>query len=234
MGFARIDRAARRVEPSGPGPPNYVVRVAARSESTPAPALFTRATSELRDASWRPELAVEEMPAPQRIAPYSAAVTADVLVGGDEVGTGRLVLLHDPAGNPAWQGTFRLVTFARAEVDLEMVTDPLLAEVGWSWLIDSLTDHHADYAEPSGTVTSVSSHSFGAMVAEHDPDSPAAARAEVEIRASWTPVLDVEHGLAAHCSAWGDLLCTVAGLPSLPEGVVMMPTRRPGSDTSRR
>ena len=51
------------------------------------------------------------------------------MVGGEDVGSGRLVLLHDPAGNAAWGGTFRLVTFARAEVDPEMVTDPLYREV---------------------------------------------------------------------------------------------------------
>ena len=96
---------------------------------------------------------------------------------------GRLVLLHDPAGNAAWQGTFRCVTFARAEVDPEMVSDPLLAQVGWSWLIDALASHGAEFVAPSGTVTSVSSESFGGM-ADEDPS------AEVEVRASWTPVLD--------------------------------------------
>ena len=68
-------------------------------------------------APWRSELHVEELPAPQRIAPYSAAITADVVANGDEVGSGRFVLLHDPAVNAAWQGTFRCVTFARADVD---------------------------------------------------------------------------------------------------------------------
>ena len=97
-----------------------------------------------------------------------------------EVGSGRLVLLHDPAGNAAWQGTFRCVTFARADVDPEMVTDPLLASVGWSWLIDALASHGAEYSAPSGTVTSVSSESFGGMA-----DEP--PRAEIEVRASWTP-----------------------------------------------
>nr|WP_269449780.1 DUF3000 domain-containing protein [Auraticoccus cholistanensis] len=188
--------------------------------------MFTRATSELMGARWRPELQVEEMPAPQRIAPFSSAISADVVVQGHDVGTGRLVLLHDPAGNPAWQGTFRLVSYARAQVDREMVSDPLLAEVGWSWLVDALADHGAEYVEPSGTVTAVSSHSFGAM----GGDPP---RAEVEIRASWTPVLTDDQRLGAHCAAWGDLLCTVAGLPSLPEGVVMMPMRRPGAGPTR-
>lgn len=205
--------------------------VGAKQDSVSVPAAFDRAVAELNAASWRPELAVENIPAPQRIAPFSAAITADVVVsghgfGGDEdsgdqeIGSGRLVLLHDPVGNAAWQGTFRLVTFARADVDPEMVTDPLLAQVGWSWLVDALTTHRADFCEPSGTVTSVSSVSFGGMAG--DP-----ARAEVEIRASWTPNLDDQgNGLAQHLQAWGDLLCTTAGLPPLPPGVVAMPSRR--------
>ena len=135
----------------------------------------------------------------REIAPFAAAVSADVLVGGEDVGAGRLVLLHDPAGNAAWQGTFRCVTFARAEVDPEMVSDPLLAQVGWSWLLDALAGHGAEFVAPSGTVTSVSSESFGGM-ADEDPS------AEVEVRASWTPVLNEGMGLTAHVQAWGELL----------------------------
>lgn len=174
---------------------------------------------ELTSASWRPELVVDEMPAPQRISPFAAAVTAEVVVGGDEIGSGRLILLHDPAGNPAWEGTFRCVTFARADVDPEMVTDPLLARVGWSWLLDALAAHGADYVAPSGTVTSVASESFGGM-AEEEP------RAEIEVRASWTPQLVAGSGLNSHLAAWAELLCTTAGLPPLPAGVVPMPSRR--------
>jgi hypothetical protein len=140
-------------------------------------------------------------------------------MGGEDVGSGRLVLLHDPAGNAAWQGTFRCVTFARADVDPEMVTDPLLASVGWSWLIDALNDHQAEFCAPSGTVTSVSSESFGSMA-----DEP--ARAEVEVRAAWTPLLVDGVGLSAHLDAWAELLCTTAGLPPLPAGVVPLPSRR--------
>ncbi len=178
-------------------------------------------------APWRPELVVDEMPAPQRIAPFAAAVTADVIVAGDEVGSGRLVLLHDPAGNAVWQGTFRCVTFSRADVGPEMVTDPLLAQVGWSWLVDALASHGAIYEAPSGTVTSVASESFGGM-AEEEP------RAEIEVRASWTPQLDDGVGLAPHLAAWAELLCTTAGLPPLPVGVLPMPSRRPLSRSSRR
>ncbi len=203
--------------------------MAARTDAVPAPAEFRRALDALASATWRPELAVEDIPAPQRIAPFSAAVTADVVVADDEVGNGRLVLLHDPAGNDAWHGTFRCVTFARADVDPEMVTDPLLARVGWSWLLDSLAAHGAAYTAPSGTVTSVVSESFGGM-AENEP------RAEVEVRASWTALLEDGNGLDAHLGAWAELLCTTAGLPPLPAGVVAMPPRRgtPSRSTRRR
>lgn len=193
--------------------------MAVHTGSAAAPDLFRRVAAELAAAPWRAELQVEEIPAPQRIAPHAAAITADVVIADREIGSGRLVLLHDPAGNAAWEGTFRCVTFARADVDPEMVTDPLLAQVGWSWLIDALEAHGADYVAPSGTVTSVSSESFGGM--ELDPP-----RAEVEVRASWTPELGTTGSLLPHLEAWGELLCTTAGLPPLPPGVVSMPSRR--------
>jgi len=189
--------------------------------SHPVSQVFDEAAATLLAMPWRPELAVEEIPAPQRIAPYALAIAAEVLDGDAEVGSGRLVLLHDPAGNPAWDGTFRCVTYARADVDAEMGTDPLLAPVGWSWLVDALDRRSADYGSPSGTVTAVSSQSFGSM--EDDPQ-----RIEVEIRASWTPTINLGSDIAAHVHAWQDLLCMVAGLPPLPEGVVPLPLSRHG------
>lgn len=184
-------------------------------EPSPAPAEFERAVEQLRSARFRPEVFVEEMPAPQRIAPYASALSADVTSDGVDIGTGRIVLLHDPAGNDAWDGTFRCVAYARADIDPELATDPLLAEVGWSWLTEALEAHGAEYAAPSGTVTTVSSESFGGMAAEP-------ASAQIEIRASWTPLGDV----GPHAEAWGELLCTAAGLPPVPEGVATMPSRR--------
>jgi hypothetical protein len=99
--------------------------------------------------------------------------------------------------------------------------------VGWSWLIDALDASNAEYDAPSGTVTSVSSESFGGMA--EDP-----SRAEIEIRASWTPVLVDGAGLTPHLAAWAELLCTLAGLPPLPAGVVMMPSRRKLPNRSSR
>jgi hypothetical protein len=179
------------------------------------PEAFSAALEQFRGAALRPEVVSEVMPAPQRVAPYAAALSADVVVDGAELGTGRIVLLHDPAGNDAWQGTFRCVAYARADIEPEMVTDPLLSEVGWSWLCDALRAHGADYTEPSGTVTRVASESFGGMA-----DDPASA--QIEVRASWTPLGDLRH----HVEAWGEMLCTTAGLPPVPSGVVAMPSRR--------
>ena len=191
----------------------------ARREADEVPEEFSRALAAIRAARPRSEVVLEETPAPQRLAPYAVALTADVVSPHDpdvEIGTGRLVLLHDPAGHEAWQGTFRLVTYVRAELEHEMAADPLLPGVGWAWLTESLDSHQAGFTAASGTVTRVASESFGAIAGE-------AASAQIEIRASWTPLDDA---FEAHLLAWCELLCTTAGLPPVAPGVVTLPTRR--------
>ncbi|HSJ20642.1 MAG TPA: DUF3000 domain-containing protein [Nocardioidaceae bacterium] len=186
-----------------------------RVEAPAAPEDFLAAVARMHAARLRPEILCEEMPAPQRIAPYASALSADVTVDGEDVGTGRIVLLHDPAGNDAWGGTYRCVAYARAEIDPEMANDALLGEVGWSWLTEALDAHGAEYSASSGTVTKVSSEGFGGMAED-------GATAQLEIRASWTPVGDI----ADHVEAWGELLCTASGLPPVPDGVAPLPSRR--------
>jgi hypothetical protein len=190
-----------------------------------SPPEFREAVNSMRGARLRPEVFCEEMPAPQRIAPYAFALSADVTVDDTDVGTGRIILLHDPAGNEAWDGTFRCVAYARAEIDLELITDPMLAGVGWTWLTEALDAHGATYAAASGTVTRVATESFGGMADE-------GGTAQLEIRASWTPSAPRNAApgtpldLAPHVEAWGELLCTAVGLPPVPEGVAVMPSRR--------
>jgi hypothetical protein len=184
-----------------------------------SPPAFREAVAGMREARLRAEVFCEEMPAPQRIAPYAFALSADVTVDGEDVGTGRIILLHDPAGNEAWDGTFRCVAYVRAEIEPEMITDPMLAGVGWSWLTEALEAHEAQYGAPSGTVTRVATESFGGMADD-------GGSAQIEIRASWTPVFDDPADAAAHVLAWGDLLCMAAGLQPVPEGVAAMPSRR--------
>jgi len=169
----------------------------------------------MRQATFRPEVFVEDMPAPQRIAPHAVAFSADLTVDDEDIASGRLVLLHDPSGNDTWQGTFRCVAYVRAEIDPEQGSDPLLAEVAWTWLEEALSAHGAEYAAISGTITCVTSESFGSM--SQEPGT-----AQIEIRASWTPTSEMR----AHTEAWGELLCTASGLPPVPEGVATMPSRR--------
>jgi len=205
-----------------------VVREETRPDAGAAgPREFRVAVAEMQAATLRPEVFCEEMPAPQRIAPYATALSADVTVDDTDVATGRLILLHDPDGNDAWgatatgPGRFRLVAYARAEIDVDLITDQMLGEVGWSWLTEALDAHGAGFTAVSGTVTRVATESFGGMADEE-------GTAQIEIRASWTPLEDTSGVVAVgpHVEAWGELLCTAAGLPPVPEGVVVIPSRR--------
>ncbi|WP_046919856.1 DUF3000 domain-containing protein, partial [Streptomyces stelliscabiei] len=134
-----------------------------RDGSQAAPEPFRSAVEALRVTRLRPEIEIESTKPPQRLAPYAYALEAAVVEGDEDLADGRLVLLHDPAGHDAWQGTFRLVTLVRAELEPEMAADPLLPEVCWSWLTGALQSRGLSYGEPSGTVTRASSHYFGGL-----------------------------------------------------------------------
>ena len=171
----------------------------------------------LRTFTPRPEIILEEVPAPQKLAAHSFAFTADISNGlqadaEEEIASGRFVLLHEPGGQDTWEGEYRCVTFMRADVDSEMQEDPLLPEVGWNWLLDSLNATGAQFNAPSGTVTRVSSASFGKL-------SPRNDESEIEIRASWTPNISSIEDIFLHVQAWCNLMTEVSGLPPLPDGV---------------
>jgi hypothetical protein len=178
-----------------------------------APAEFAAAVRSLAVARVRPEVRVEEVRPPQKLAPWTHALALTVVAGDDEPATGRLVLLHDPAGYEAWEGTLRLVGYASAELDPEMAGDPLLPEVGWSWLLDALAAAGAEHRAAGGTVTQTSSTRFGDLAGPR-------RTSDLELRASWTPV---GQDVSAHLRGFADLLCTAAGLP--PPGVTALPSR---------
>jgi hypothetical protein len=148
-------------------------------------------------------------------------VAATAYRDGVEAGTGRLVLLYDPDGQRGWTGTFRFVAQVHADVDPEMAADPLLGEVGWSWLTDALDLHAAGYSAPSGTVTRVITEGFGAK-----EDEPPATG--FELRASWSPADDED--LGGGVAAWCDLIAAAAGLPAQPPGTRAL---RPGGRRRR-
>jgi hypothetical protein len=192
---------------------------AGRGDSAPAPdsssgdPVFDAAVAALeagRDAvaSARDDLELEGWPAPKRLAPHAVALAATAFRDGEEAGEGKLMLLYDPAGHDGWTGTFRIVAQVHADVEEEMAADPLLGEVGWSWLIEALDLHAPGYAAPSGTVTRVITEGYGAK----SDDPPATG---FELRASWCPADDGDvDEIAGSVAAWCDLLASAAGLPA--------------------
>ncbi len=173
----------------------------------------------------RPELVFEDVPAPRTLAPYASAIAASVQVADDEIASGRLVLLYDPAGQTGWAGPLRVIAYIHADLDPDIAEDPLIGQVGWTWLTEALGNRTAGYAEPSGTVTTVVTEGFG--VKESEP-----AVTGFELRASWSPAAPDDGSgpgpeiLDGHLTAWCDTLCAAAGLPPLAEGVTALPSRR--------
>jgi hypothetical protein len=187
------------------------------SADSPAEATFAVAAATFmagRDAQTGHGFSFEDVPAPKRLAPYASAIAATVQRDGADVAWGRLVLLYDPDGQEGWDGVFRLVAYIRADVEPEIAADPLLGEVGWSWLSEALDAHVPGYAVPSGTVTRVITEGFGAKRDELPLTG-------FELRASWSPPgsgNSPDHNdldtldLSAHFSAWCDCLAAAAGL----------------------
>lgn len=180
---------------------------------------FQAALLSLRGHRMRPELHLEEVPAPTRIAPYALALTGEVNRTRDPddlLGSGRFVVLYDPAGQEAWNGEFRVIVMGRAQLEPELGQDPMLGEVGWAWLTDALAESDAEYHSLSGTVTRVLSETFGGLELR-------SGEVEIEVRASWSPG---STDLAPHLRAWALLLSQVSGLPPMPDNVSPLSRRR--------
>ena len=193
---------------------------------------FAKVADILRAFTPRPEILLEEVPPPQKLAAFSYAFSADVSNGllGDaeeEIASGRFVLLHEPSGQETWEGEFRCVTYVRADVDVVMQEDPLLPEVGWNWLLESLSVAGCKYVAASGTVTRVASASFGKL-------SPRSDEAEVEIRASWTPLITSPEEITSHIAGWCTLLAELSGLTPIPNGVTAINPQTNSNNRGRR
>lgn len=194
------------------------------SDAPAPPQEFQQAVASLRAVRPRPELVLAPLEAPPRLAPWTWAFSAETtaaphpgaLGGGDpdEPDTsGRLILLHDPAGQDAWEGTFRLVCFVQARLEPEQLGDEMLPVVGWSWLTEALEHAGAEHVALGGTVTQTSSVRFGDIAGPRRDD-------DVELRASWTPV---GADLSRHAEAFCALVASAAGLP--PVGALPLARR---------
>jgi len=182
------------------------------------PAEFQRAVARLDVARLRAEVELGPLPAPARLAPWSHALSLTLYPAGsdEELASGRMILLFDPEGVDAWGGSLRIVVFATCELDTEIAQDPLLPEVAWSWLTESLEACGAGYSALGGTVTATSSTRFGDIAGPQRAD-------DLEMRASWT----ADDQTDLHLQAVAGFLAAAAGLP--PEGVTLLQRVDPSS-----
>ena len=167
---------------------------------------------------------------PPRCPPTSPSTATTSAPAGSSCCTTRPATTPGTAPSAAWPTPAPRST-------LELITDPLLADVGWTWLTEALDAHGAAYAAPSGTVTRVATESFGGMADEPrhradrdprllDPAPPRDARPVTRSTSprTWRP--------GASCCA------RPPGCEPVPEGVAVMPSRRgqrgPGADVGRR
>lgn len=195
---------------------------ASHGDSTGTPTEFTAAAESMHAARLRPEITLGEIRPPQRPAPFSHAVGLEVTRSLDESQVpvdsegdafGRLILLHSPDAEESWEGSMRLVAYIQADMDDAVASDPLLPDVAWQWLNESLTETGAGHTNLGGTVTSTASVRFGEI------GGPPRAY-QLEMRASWTADgID----LSSHVEAFARVLALVAGLP--PENVTELRAR---------
>ncbi len=179
------------------------------------PVAFQEALGALSTVEVRPEVVVEHIPAPKRLAPFAHAVALTITEpdgddGEVDIASGRFIVLFDPDGHQAWAGTTRCVGYVTAVTDEHMVDDAMFSEVAWSWLTEALVASGAPHHHLGGTVTRTASTRFGEIATpEHSVD--------VEIRASWTAE---GTDLDRHLRAYLEVLANAAGLP--PEGVHLL------------
>ena len=181
------------------------------SEST-TPEVFLQALESLKGHEFRHEIHISQIPPPKRIAPWAVALMAEVNDSDDLApethrGEARFVLLYDPEGQTSWNGTMRIVAHAMCPVESVMADDPLLGEVAWSWLVDSLNAENAAFHSLTGTVTRVYNESFTGIDLE-------GLTTNIELRASWSPA---NPECSAHLQAWANFISSLCGLD--PEGV---------------
>jgi hypothetical protein len=189
--------------------------------TAPEPAPFRTAVGAMNGACVRTEIELGPIRPPQRLAPYSYALGAEIkhpdldIVPERSEGDafGRLILLYDPDGSDAWDGTMRMVAYIQADLDSHEAIDPLLPEVAWSWLTEALEARSEQVTALGGTVTATTSVRYG------DISGPPRAH-QLELRASWTAITPA---IGTHVEAFCEVLAHAAGLP--PVGVTDLGSR---------
>ena len=171
-------------------------------------------------AAVHPQIEIGPIRPPQRLAPFSYAIgaevrhpeTAESSPSSEGDAFGRLILLHDPEGDEAWDGTMRLVAYIQADLDPSVAATRCCPR--WRGAGSSMrwrrgrARHRARRHRHRDQ--------FGAVRRHRRP--PRAH--QLELRASWTATTPE---LAAHVEAFCEVLAYAAGLP--PAGVTDLGSR---------
>jgi hypothetical protein len=185
--------------------------------STEPSGRFLEALESIRAATLPAEAVLHEIPAPTRAATYAVALEVHIPAGeGEDASSGSFVVLHETGGHAVWDGDFRIVTVAKAQLESEMGADPFLSEVAWCWLAEAIEASTAPWSHLAGTVTRTLSESFGDLKIRGD-------EVGVEVRASWTPHTP---DVGSHLEAWIAFVARLGGVDLLPTGVVRLASRR--------
>jgi hypothetical protein len=180
-------------------------------EEPEAPAAeFAAALLSIRQSTLREELVVAQLAAPGDIATHAIAFSAELKSETSEVsgklGTGRFVVFWSPEPQENWTSNFRVVCFARSPLETDIGRESDGVDVTWDWLTSALNNSGAEYSALAGTTTRIISTGHGMMDQQSE-------HAEIEIRASWSPVgTDIRR----HLEAWQNLVCVMSGYAIAP------------------
>lgn len=176
------------------------------------PAQFAAALRSLRGVRPPASVGFREVPAPNHLAPYAAAIAFEIPEGVDNPScTATLVVLYDPDQEETWGAPFRMVGQARTAVDRDMGADPLLGEVLWALLDEQLHEYVGQPNLFMGTVTREISETFGGLTLR-------ASALNAEVRCSWTPSLSPENpDISGSFLAWTHFLEKIAAVPEANE-----------------
>lgn len=167
---------------------------------------FLKRISGISDIPERAEILLEQIAAPKGIAEEAIAISASVIHADHsdaDRGVGRLVICKDSNYPEGWNSQFRIILYAKSPVEIDMGKDPLVDELPWNWLMDSLAASGCLFHSEAGTTTRILSTGHGSL-------TPQPQHAEIEIRASWAPEGD---DFGAHIRAFQELLALISGLP---------------------
>ena len=195
-----------------------------------SPPEFRAAVTTMRAARLRPRCSARRCPRPQRIAPFAAALTADVTVDGNDLGTRA----DRPAARPRGQRRLgRHLPLRRLRTRRDRARAGHRPDAGRGRLV--VADRGPRRARRGvrrrrrAPSRASATESFGGM-ADEEARPRAAPRT---IRCLGPPD---RADVTAHVEAWGELLCTAVGLEPVPEGVTTDPEpagqRGPGRWTS--